>query len=296
MNQTAHKIKRVNRTKTMRFHPFVFTGKERDEETGYGYFGARYMDHELMTMWLSVDPIADKYPSISPYAYCAWNPVKLVDPDGREMTDFKDAKGNVVKHIDDNQDVVYQEVGNGYFRHYEYQSGEINSFNIDYQTTLVAQEQQQLNTDNSKLEQNPKTKDTYCNFATQNILNAVGSIPGNNNAKVSGMVANQMVDWFGNNSNFVEVSQSDAAAFADAGYVSVVGAKAKSHGHVATLTIGANRSSSQQYANVGLKNGFMNFSDIFSNNYQRTHDIKHFVYLRGYVLPTVTITAPKPQQ
>ena len=64
---------------------FTFTGKERDEETGYSYFGARYMDHELMTMWLSVDPMADKYPSISPYAYCAWNPVKLVDPDGREI-------------------------------------------------------------------------------------------------------------------------------------------------------------------------------------------------------------------
>ncbi len=62
-----------------------FTGKERDEETGYGYFGARYMDHELMTMWLSVDPMSDKYPSISPYAYCAWNPVKLVDPDGEEI-------------------------------------------------------------------------------------------------------------------------------------------------------------------------------------------------------------------
>ena len=61
-----------------------FTGKERDEETGYGYFGARYMDHELMTMWLSVDPMADKYPSISPYAYCVWNPVKLVDSDGED--------------------------------------------------------------------------------------------------------------------------------------------------------------------------------------------------------------------
>ena len=67
---------------------FTFTGKERDEETGYGYFGARYMDHELMTMWLSVDPMADKYPSISPYAYCAWNPVKLVDPDGRDWYEY----------------------------------------------------------------------------------------------------------------------------------------------------------------------------------------------------------------
>ena len=38
-----------------------------------------------MTMWLSVDPLADKYPGINPYAYCAWNPVKLVDPDGREV-------------------------------------------------------------------------------------------------------------------------------------------------------------------------------------------------------------------
>jgi hypothetical protein len=43
------------------------------------------MDHELMTMWLSVDPMSDKYPSISPYNYCAWNPVKIVDPDGREI-------------------------------------------------------------------------------------------------------------------------------------------------------------------------------------------------------------------
>ena len=73
---------------------FTFTGKERDEETGYGYFGARYMDYELTTMWLSVDPMSDKYPSISPYAYCAWNPVKHVDPDGREMNPVYDFDGN----------------------------------------------------------------------------------------------------------------------------------------------------------------------------------------------------------
>jgi RHS repeat-associated protein len=84
MQQWIDRTERVNHTQKVGFHPFVFTGKERDSETGYSYFGARYMDHELMTMWLSVDPMADKYPSISPYAYCAWNPVKLVDPDGTE--------------------------------------------------------------------------------------------------------------------------------------------------------------------------------------------------------------------
>ena len=99
----------------MRFSPSSFTGKERDEETGYGYFGARYMDHELMTMWLSVDPMADKYPSISPYAYCAWNPVKLVDPDGREAiieTDwppkrFKEKWNKLNRH---EQDVIRYDI------------------------------------------------------------------------------------------------------------------------------------------------------------------------------------------
>ena len=58
------------------------TGKERDEETGYSYFSARYLDHTLLTGFLSVDRYADKYPSISPYAYCAWNPLRLIDPSG----------------------------------------------------------------------------------------------------------------------------------------------------------------------------------------------------------------------
>ena len=115
MYHPAHKAKGVNRTQNMRFYSFVFTGKERDEETGYGYFGARYMDHELMTMWLSVDPMADKYPSISPYAFCAWNPVKLVDPDGREVHDYKlnTKTGSLVlvKKTTDNFDMIIPDNG-----------------------------------------------------------------------------------------------------------------------------------------------------------------------------------------
>jgi hypothetical protein len=36
--------------------------------------------------------MADKYPNISPYAYCAWNPVRLVDPDGEEIILSKSAE------------------------------------------------------------------------------------------------------------------------------------------------------------------------------------------------------------
>ena len=41
--------------------------------------------NSALSIWLSVDPMADKYPGLSPYTYCADNPVKLVDPDGRAV-------------------------------------------------------------------------------------------------------------------------------------------------------------------------------------------------------------------
>ena len=112
---------------------FTFTGKERDEETGFGYFGARYMDHELMTMWLSVDPMADKYPSISPYAYCAWNPVRLVDPDGRDVWEV-DNKGNIISHTkSDDFDQIHIIDDDGSIRasSCQYVLGTISEFHID---------------------------------------------------------------------------------------------------------------------------------------------------------------------
>ena len=63
---------------------FTFSAKERDSETGLSYFGSRYYSSDL-SVWLSVDPMADKYPSMSPYVYCADNPVRLVDPDGDSL-------------------------------------------------------------------------------------------------------------------------------------------------------------------------------------------------------------------
>ena len=61
----------------------TFSAKERDSETGLSYFGARYYSRDL-SIWLSVDPMSDKYPSLSPYVYCANNPVKLIDFDGQD--------------------------------------------------------------------------------------------------------------------------------------------------------------------------------------------------------------------
>ena len=83
------------------------SGKEKDTETGYHYFGARYYNSDL-SLWLSVDPMADKYPSLSPYNYCAWNPMKLVDPDGAEISTHIDQDGNVIAVFNDGDNSVYQ--------------------------------------------------------------------------------------------------------------------------------------------------------------------------------------------
>jgi RHS repeat-associated protein len=68
---------------------YTFSAKERDSETGLSYFGSRYYSSDL-SIWLSVDPMSDKYASLSPYVYCADNPVKLVDPNGAEVYDGGD--------------------------------------------------------------------------------------------------------------------------------------------------------------------------------------------------------------
>ena len=91
-----------NHIKYSQNYPQSFTGKERDSETGFSYFGARYYDSDILTGWLSVDPLADKYPNISPYAYCAWNPIKLVDPDGEDWYEVenKETKQKEIKWTD----------------------------------------------------------------------------------------------------------------------------------------------------------------------------------------------------
>ena len=52
-----------------------------------------------LSIWLSVDPMSDKYPGVSQYVYCANNPVRLIEPDGRDWV--------VVKN-DDRKTITFQ--------------------------------------------------------------------------------------------------------------------------------------------------------------------------------------------
>jgi len=52
---------------------------KRTVERGLFYYGARYYDPRV-SVWLSVDPLAHKYPHVSPYNFVENNPLRLVDP------------------------------------------------------------------------------------------------------------------------------------------------------------------------------------------------------------------------
>ena len=101
--------------------PYKFNGKELDEETGLYYYGARYYDPKVSN-WLSVDPLAEKFPNASPYNYCLDNPINLIDPDGRDIvlpkgTSLKNTYiilGNLQKITNDK--LVYSTQKNGTIR------------------------------------------------------------------------------------------------------------------------------------------------------------------------------------
>ena len=80
--------------------PYKYNGKELERMNGldlYDY-GARWMDGAL-GRFTTMDPMCEKYYDVSPYAYCAGNPINKIDPDGRDEWEIN-SQGQVVKRIE----------------------------------------------------------------------------------------------------------------------------------------------------------------------------------------------------
>ncbi|MCF8373975.1 MAG: hypothetical protein K9H64_20290, partial [Bacteroidales bacterium] len=67
---------------------YKYVGKERDEETGLYYYGARYYA-AWIARFVSVDPIAEDYPYKTPYDYAENRPITGLDLDGFEWIHFE---------------------------------------------------------------------------------------------------------------------------------------------------------------------------------------------------------------
>ena len=78
---------------------YLYGGKELQDRFGVNLYdsGARFQANT--GAFLSADPMAEKYYGISPYAYCAGNPVNLVDPEGMNYYIF-DEDGKYCDRVD----------------------------------------------------------------------------------------------------------------------------------------------------------------------------------------------------
>ena len=71
--------------------PYKFNGKELDLFHGLNWYGylARGMD-PAAGRFTAIDPLCEKYFALSPYVFCANNPVNYIDPDGMDWFRTKD--------------------------------------------------------------------------------------------------------------------------------------------------------------------------------------------------------------
>ncbi len=90
--------------------PYKFNGKEKDLESGYNYYGARYY-YDWLSIWLSVDPLSDKYPHVTNYVYCSNNPVMVVDPDGRDEWEVCLQTGKMDWKKESDKDIIFLTYG-----------------------------------------------------------------------------------------------------------------------------------------------------------------------------------------
>lgn len=74
---------------------YLFNAKEFDEETGMYYYGARYYDPRL-SLWMSTDPMQEKYSHINTYCYAFNNPLNFVDLHGMEGVKYESDNGDKI--------------------------------------------------------------------------------------------------------------------------------------------------------------------------------------------------------
>lgn len=67
---------------------YRYVDKERDDETGLYYYGARYYA-DWLARFVSVDPLKDDYPQLASYQYAGNDPLGDIDIDGLEGTKTK---------------------------------------------------------------------------------------------------------------------------------------------------------------------------------------------------------------
>ena len=208
----------------------LFTGKERDAETGLDYFGARYMSAAQGRFTSADEPLVDQNAenpqSWNLYAYARSNPLKNRDLDGR-ICIF--GIGNTC------DDKVPPPPPPPAPRPPQGAPGT--------PTFPLTQAQDAARTNPNNQPESTGERRTFCNFAVCQTANALGgpSGPLRTTVNVNGRpitrnaTANEMGANLPNSTDYREVSAAEAQVLANEGKLVIAAQPAQGHGHVTTV-------------------------------------------------------------
>ena len=119
---------------------YRYNGKEAQAFLNNPYldYGARQYDSDG-AVWLGKDPLSEKYYPISPYSFCANNPIKFVDLDGRKLRPAGEAELNMIRNTVPQNSRQYISLDeNGYIDQNQLDLYQGNSLNYNNIKEIVA--------------------------------------------------------------------------------------------------------------------------------------------------------------
>lgn len=165
---------------------------------GKQYYGIRdlgWYDNSARTLesvmqrFTSMDPLCEKYPAVSPYAYCAGNPLRYIDPDGKDVYELTQ-NGRIKKryeNADYDQFVIVQGNKKIYSQQYEY--GTVEFYDSDLTSNYKPEGENSYAEYDKYIISNESAADGIFDFLTDNIPSEFSKTSYNDNNNNKAVIA-----------------------------------------------------------------------------------------------------------
>lgn len=218
---------------------YKFTGKERDQESGLDYFGARYyasnVGRFMSPDWTAkIEPVPysklEDPQSLNLYAYVQGNPVSRIDPDGHACPECRALLSAMMDGVDSGN-ALWAAIQAKKEAQQQSSSGEGSASNVQKRDALAAAAGDQYHS----TKWNPKGGYSQCNVFVCAMLDKVG-LDGPRNSNGHPITAGQWADPKFAIDNWRVLGGNEAAAPGDVAAVAMPGAFSNASGHMGIVS------------------------------------------------------------